>query len=852
MENFFLFIFYIFGFFMTIYFNGVCSKDCDEKSFKTTILPCSEHNTTDVFVYSTENCDISDKNKNLIHSKISDVICNTECGRGYKLDYEYDLLQASLTCKECPANMYSKGGNFVINGTMKEWTDEVLLKNKIISECFVIDHLGAILRHKTCQGFKVANDNSWISTTPTQVFEYHITSQLFLGIFLKTEGSIKLKYKKYTQKIGDNANGQLSMFIDYSLELSDTDTDYDWKIFEKKLSPGFHNFMWIYNYLNNKQGSDSANDFKLYIESIEISGVEYGSFECLDCGNAISTEGSGYCYDCHQGYYYDNSKKACVMCPDGKFSLADSIGIESCIYKQPCTIDDFEISVSKCEQKSNDPGSSYVKKISYKIIEPAICDITHPKSIKEIPDVLEECGKCSPGFYVNTNKECMPCPAGTISNASTNFKCIECPDGFQASSLYDMSKTYSGQEKEFEKFCFANNKSKDCINKKWLLSKGKFYVKSFPIQSDSIELILEKRFRIIDRVGRLVVEFALANLISREAYFVFKINHKSYLNVTNLHNTGESRSGKNLEVPLVRGEYLLSFKFSFNRKRGQAAYESLSTIIINKLEIYGSDSGWSNECIKCSLGTFRTNLSDKLNKLNSHVCELCPSGTTSNDKFTECVPCPTDQISDDERQCIQCPPFTEINTRSCQPIDIIHNEKRLLKFNMNYVRTEYQKKCEGNDEDFSHFCYNRKFIGPIMDDSTSQDSNINNYDINHVQENKYVFFMSPFESDKISLVDYIYQTEKDDLSVGHIFSLIEDKKFSTVISESGTISSKTKTEDKSKNSKKLKNVGSYIKRISLIDDSEFTLGKNITVNNGIIIEYGGGDICMNDRSKIFT
>lgn len=841
-------ILFIYIFNLILSFQESLCKTCTNQSFSSKILPCDGKNSTELIFYSTEVCDITEDNLNLYHSKISDLSCDLTCPKGYILDYNFS--NSSLSCKSCPENTYSDGGNFSINGTMKEWTQDIFSKYNFVSTCDVLDSLGKPIKNKKCNPFTISNDHSMITSGTTDDSGYTYKGRLFFGVFLKNEGEIKIRYKKVTKTSGGYENGEFIMYIDYNLEIMERDSDTTWKIFKRKLEPGYHDFLLGFHYFSNKEDQDTMKNIKLFINAIEISGVENASTECKPCVDSISGEGSSFCLSCQESYYYNKIFKTCVECPERRFSLANSVGVESCIEMRPCTMYDYELISSKCESRQNDKNYALSRILSYRLISPIICDINHPNSLKNVPEEIEECGKCEDGLFLNSDYECVPCPKGSYSNASTFFKCIQCKDGTFAKSVYELNKFYGIKDNEFENNCIAYENQIDCINKKWIFMKDKITVSTFPILSNSVDLVLKKSIYIDEKEGIVHFDYLINNSLVNGGNFEFLINNEVYLSTTSSQNAKDSRK-KSFQSSLSKGKYTLTWKVSFNKKELES-HSSVNTqdkkfMEITSIKIYGSNIGWSSHCENCPQGTIRSNEKDKFDSIPNYQCKLCQPGTTSDETNHNCLKCPKDQFSSEERICNPCPTFTLMNnkTNTCEPIDIIQNKNKLLRFNMNKLKSDFKNKCEGLDDGFTGYCYSKKFLGPIEDNIVTFELGSNRISRRNLNDN-YLFFISPYEIDRISLDDYSYEKEKNDVVTGHIFSLIELEsfKFYNFTNEISSISHPTQMA----NLKELKNLGSYIKKISVIDDVKLSNAYNQVVNNGIIIEYAGGDICLKDPS----
>ena len=187
---------------------------------------------------------------------------------------------------KCPANTFSTGRDLIINN----WTEEIL--KTFQQKCFLQNYDEETLKIEKLSSPCEPCKNSWY------------VAELVYNANLKTKGSISFEYKGKTEKNNNNINGEMKFLIDLKLVYADKNMNSDIKEFNYKLDEGHHTFMWIYFY---KAIDTNVNDLKFSLRSLIIHGIYDDPYECKQCKNEFSSEGSNQCSLCNYDSFYDSN-----------------------------------------------------------------------------------------------------------------------------------------------------------------------------------------------------------------------------------------------------------------------------------------------------------------------------------------------------------------------------------------------------------------------------------------------------------------------------------------------------------------------------------------------------------------
>jgi hypothetical protein len=201
-----------------------------------------------------------------------------------------------------------------------------------------------------------------------------------------------------------------------------------------------------------------------------------------------------------------------------------------------------------------------------------------------------------------------------------------------------------------------------------------------------------------------------------------------------------------------------------------------------------------------------------------YSCTKCSSGLTNDDK-SSCIgenkPIVPQNYTDILKP-DQCPDFTiyDVYHRQCNLDSYIHNKL----FKSRYVLRGMKEQLEIDCDEETEICY-QNFIGPIKGTNG-------------------LFFMSLFERDMINITDFTIINEDDDLTKGHIFALMNLEDGMT-----GKLIKTNKGKNLKNNIKIMKNFGSSIERVYI---------SRVLGNEGLVVNYTNGDICLSDHSQRYS
>jgi len=165
-------------------------------------------------------------------------------------------------------------------------------------------------------------------------------------------------------------------------------------------------------------------------------------------------------------------------------------------------------------------------------------------------------------------------------------------------------------------------------------------------------------------------------------------------------------------------------------------------------------------------------------------------------------------------KCVNCPVFTysDVSKDKCSLMDVLQNNKYSSRFIAKNLKKEIEDTCKNEDG----IC-DKSFIGPIQ----NKDS---------------LFFISFDKQNQINLDDFT--VKESNLDKGHIFELYNSQ----------THFSKNGKSEIIENVKELRNLGSQIANVTLINKNVFK--KPNKLSSGILIKYDNGDECE-DNISIF-
>lgn len=751
------------GFLVFLFLATASSISCSDLTLHHEFTECDEGQRKVVYYWELE-CE-----GNSTPPPVS-VYCNYTCPAGTHLDF--NQTSAELQCSQCPSNFYSIGGGKLWSSG--NWLD---FQSEIRTECWTSES-NMWEKRKNCTSWS-SSDGVKLESGKT-LLEAWVNDRFFINAHLVTNGTLALKYHKDTRMRSSYHNGELNLAINGEIVFTDTELAHNkWVTKTFDLEKGALEVEISYV----KYSSEEFEDLKAAIEYIEIRGTDYAALKCLPCIDSYSEPGSDSCELCLADTYLEDNE--CLPCDQGYYSPKGSIGVESCVRRLPCEVDDYSEKHSKC---INSTRSLY-----YDWNTPMICDsetgVGLPESVTGLP-----CETCSPGQYhaveQDGTSECKPCPDGTALN-TTEFSaaCVSCQAGFYAPKVQNYS-SWSVLPQEFDTDCkpFVGdecNKSDGWIANSAFLTTG-------ANADNQADIELTANIQVMEPEAQLKFEYSFEQISSSESqlwFFVDGILVGAY---------GETE-GRTLvgPYPLHRGTRALRWVFH----RDESEFSN-NVAKLYSVHIKGSSHGGAAECVKCADGYF--------SEVASVSCTACRAGMTSDVNNTMCIPCKDDFFSGKPgHSCEPCPNGTYANSlkQAC-----IGQQVLSLPSGTHFVgnMTGAQKGKEGYSEglctkpSMEMFCHNT-FYGPLPGN--------NNY-----------FFVSVMNPSNFSLPSY---APFDDNHHGYAFAVLDRK----LMYWSNYQPSQACAEN---SGKIVVNLGTRIEAVKTIED-------------GFSVKYGEGSKCSNSH-----
>ena len=579
----------------------IFSRTCELTDFNQKFGECDLlTNTRNISIYITNNCtiesNIENDNNSLLNefSKLSiyTTTCNKFCEGGYKLFY--NPLTDTTECEICPENTYSPGGNKRI---IKNWSEENL-KDFIIN-CYAISYEGYKL-NEDCTGILISNNNTMIESGEITGDQTKYFLQIIYPFSAQNSGRFLLKYKTDIEGIQIFNKGELKIYFDYNVINENrnnfiiNEDNQNWKILYYDFNPGEHEIVIFFWYFKLTE-----EPIKLFIQNLELIGINDGLSECIPCVNSISKKGSEKCFSCSYNHFFDEEKKECIQCPEGQFSLPNNNNKNECKEKQKCTEFDYEIkNISECVDGQ--------KNIEFQPIEPIFC--SNPENLKTNEKV--DCAK------VKSNDD-TKCQSGKV---------------FTNEFIYEFDSNLIDQ--------FFN------VNVGFKQNDKEIFTGLYNINNN--EKILTKNIEIISFGGLLTLSFRL-NLNSDEI-FKIKVNSKTMIFFSNYTNNNLLTESINLPI----GNVSISFIYDATTTKNK------NSILISSLKIYGSNLGNTKKLLNCPIGYISKNNCEicekcQINEVTNEDQTQCISCENGNAKIINnslvCTNCPPFTYYSEDKQC---------------------------------------------------------------------------------------------------------------------------------------------------------------------------------------------------------
>ena len=331
---------------------------------------------------------------------------------------------------------------------------------------------------------------------------------------------------------------------------------------------------------------------KFQLESLEITGIDDASYECKQCIEGVSAEGSYECIKCGANTYFADEQ--CLPCDNNKFSLPNSVGKDSCFEKPPCDERDYNItSVSPCQN-----GKAY---LTYNLTQPILCDVKHKDSLPlEVKKI-----NCT-----SSNDKCLS------SDNSTNKELCSCPSNSYVSTI---TQSENITKDSFKMYCSLNHEFCRILSG-WAFTNNEIVLSKY-LPDSELKLEMSKVIKARNNSFPSITFDLTIDLIENEIFLIL-LNHVLINRYTYVQNEVKSKK----EIILLNDkdnfiEFIYYRNKNFKRK-GPLTFDS-KKVLMENLIIRDSFETGQTECSKCPQGTI-SNLSGG--------CKKCDEGLTSNSK----------------------------------------------------------------------------------------------------------------------------------------------------------------------------------------------------------------------------
>ena len=580
---------------------------------------------------------------------IPDLDCTFACPAGSYLAIDPEF--KTQKCLECEPGSYSIGGGIQISS----WNLE---KHPIISYCWVLEPSGWEY-DKKCTGWHSSEDE-YLVTGKSYSNSWYETAMIFYPHIVKP-GTLRVSYRKEANVAMGQDPGEFMIFINDVLKHVDVSSHkLNWLDIEVSLPVGVHEVEFVFS----SYVTDHVSEIQ--IKEVQIRGTQFASTRCEVCEKGSNERGSDACKVCGVGSYLNGNK--CEVCPEGTAAREGSVGVESCVKLEPCTVKDFHFAFSDCREG-----------LKNKIFEwnfPLMCD-NEGQSLPSSETV--DCTSCPQG-QVYQNSTCKYCPAGQypISSAS----CEACKPGTYAEK-HSYYEAWDKIPHDMLTGC-SSGKDLDC-GYSWE-PRGSF-IETSPFMKEGWTADLQKLCKVIQETG--LVEFsAKTGKMARLKVFV-----DGHLKVT---VEGEEKTDFALQLGM--GSHYLKWSCEHMANHDHSC-------IINSIKITGSEDGGAAACKGCPAGSFSPQSSEQ--------CTPCPSGSTSTADNSDCAACEGLTFSSTGGPCTQCqaPAIPDAAHQYCYlpgSFNISSHQFLISKLSGTANQSSYCKEAK-----LELSCY-QTFYGPVL------------------------------------------------------------------------------------------------------------------------------------------
>lgn len=276
---------------------------------------------------------------------IEDVPCNHVCSKGEFL--ESNAMHATYVCKKCSPGYFSIGGGVRFT---PPWLH---LPPQFESECSYLDDA---FHRKKCSPWTMKPD---YLDSGENFDNQNILSRLWFEIDVIVYGTIGFYYKFDAEEKYD----KFYFEIDGTVVLDVNEPQKTWRSVSYGLRIGHHLVQWVYQ----KDDMTSKGADKVFIQSIEVTGIHHNDVVCHSCppGRYTNSNGSQECTPCPAGKYAENfASISCIACHQWEKSKS---GASKCLPNLPCTEFDLALIEGPCVNNEN-------RTLSYDWLQPIECD----------------------------------------------------------------------------------------------------------------------------------------------------------------------------------------------------------------------------------------------------------------------------------------------------------------------------------------------------------------------------------------------------------------------------------------------------------------------------------------------
>lgn len=370
------------------------------------------------------------------------------------------------------------------------------------------------------------------------------------------------------------------------------------------------------------------------VRRIDLLGVADLETTCKVCPPGTFAKSATTCKVCPQFTYSANSGSlSCTPC--GPFEVS-APGSSKCILlpHQACNVTDYYYSYSKCEngKRLRTPA----------LIQPSLCNPSHPNSVVPSPDLVDCSPFCNQGMYHNADGDCVYCPKGSFLDAGFGT-CNSCPSGSGTDNYYYLSYFGNAPNSPQSNNVLSTGCSR-CTTGGWrwagdyLDTSGNFSVGASSSVWLKTTLNILKPNAYVNVLAALscqpggYLSVSISNPPKTTILQCSKCQDAFGVNVlsANYNNvTLDFSNSAGLEVPFTS-----TLTIEFFPNTNVVVDDECNRVAVSDLKFYGTSLGGSDTCSNCGIGTS-----------GARNCEACPAGTFADVHANNCTKCPANTFS---------------------------------------------------------------------------------------------------------------------------------------------------------------------------------------------------------------